>query len=129
VILPAILLVTALGASAQEPVPSPAPEEEAATPADAPAAVPPAVSSGSAAEHVDAGLAAFRRRRFAAARDHFQQAVAADPNSAAAHFYLGYSIYKIAEPKRPFHPQKQEAAEHFAQAYNLDPTFKPVWHR
>jgi len=41
--------------------------------------------------------------------------VAADPSSAAANFYLGYTIYKIAEPKRPFHPDKQKAAELFAE--------------
>jgi hypothetical protein len=38
-------------------------------------------------------------------------------------------VYKIAEPKRPFHPDKQKAADLFAKAYSLDPEFKPVWHR
>jgi Tfp pilus assembly protein PilF len=90
-----------------------------ATPADA----------GAAQTHIDAGLSAFRKKRFAAARKHFEEAVAADPSSAAANFYLGYTIYKIAEPKRPFHPEKQKAAELFAKAYQLDPTFKPVWSR
>ena len=86
-------------------------------------------SAGSADEHIAAGLAAFRKKRFAAARTHFQQAVDANPDSAAAHFYLGYTIYKIAEPKRPNSPGKQEAAAHFAKAYELDPSFMPAWHR
>ena len=98
-------------------------------PAQDPAALPPAASASamSAEEHIEMGKAAFRRKRFAAARDHFQQAVAASPDSAAAHYYLGYAIYKIAEPKRPNNPGKQEAAGHFAKAYELDPAFKPSW--
>jgi tetratricopeptide (TPR) repeat protein len=92
------------------------------------AAAPSSVSSMSADEHINAGLAAFRKRRFAAARGHFQQAVDASPDSAAAHFYLGYTIYKIAEPRRANSPGKQEAAQHFAKAYELDPGFKPTWH-
>ena len=79
--------------------------------------------------HVDAGLREFRRRRFARAQEHFEQAVQANPDDAAATFYLAYTVYKIAEPKRPFHPDKQRAAELFAKAYSLDPTFKPAWHR
>jgi len=128
--LPALLLAFTMAPAAQEPPPAPAAQEEpqnqpvqdtavSATPADA----------GAAQTHIDAGLSAFRKKRFGAARQHFEQAVAADPTSAAATFYLGYTIYKIAEPKRPFHPDKQKAAELFAKAYQLDPTFKPVWNR
>jgi Flp pilus assembly protein TadD len=106
------LLVTALSMpAAQEPA----------------AETPTTASAMSADEHIEMGKAAFRRKRFAAARDHFQQAVAASPDSAAAHYYLGYAIYKIAEPKRPNNPGKQEAAGHFAKAYELDPAFKPSW--
>jgi tetratricopeptide (TPR) repeat protein len=76
---------------------------------------------------IEAGLAAYRRLRFRDAERHFQAAVEADPQSAPAHFYLGYTVYKIAEPKRPFHPEKRRAAELFARAYELDPFFKPVW--
>ena len=108
-----MLLVTALWLPAQEPAPA-QPETTSA-------------SAMSAEEHIEAGKALFRRKRFAAARDHFQQAVSANPDSAAAHYYLGYAIYKIAEPKRPNSPGKQEAAGHFAKAYELDPAFKPSW--
>lgn len=118
--LPAMLLAFALvpaaRATAQEPQPPATTQEPAAT-----------VASGSAQGYIDAGLAAFRRRRFAVARKHFEDALAAEPDSAAANFYLGYTIYKIAEPKRPFHPDKQKAADLFAKAYQIDPQFKPVW--
>jgi tetratricopeptide (TPR) repeat protein len=86
-------------------------------------------ATSSAQSHIDAGLRDFKRRRFTSARQHFEQAVAASPEDAAATFYLAYTVYKIAEPKRPFHPEKQQAAELIAKAYSLDPTFKPVWHQ
>ena len=107
------LLVTALWMPAQEPAPAETPTASA--------------SATSAEEHIEMGKAAFKKKRFAAARDHFQQAVDASPDSAAAHYYLGYAIYKIAEPKRANSPGKQEAAQHFAKAYELDPGFKPAW--
>ena len=126
--LPLMLLAFALAPAAQlaaqEPQPSPPAEQTAAVPQETVSATP---AGGDAQAHIDAGLSAFRKRRFGAARQHFEQAVAADPGSAAANFYLGYTIYKIAEPKRPFHPDKQKAAELFAKAYQLDPGFKPVW--
>ena len=113
--LAALLLAAAVIPAAQEGTPRP--EAAAAEPAGSPQA------------HIDAGLREFRRRRFARAQGHFEQAVQANPDDAAATFYLAYTVYKIAEPKRPFHPDKQKAAELFAKAYSLDPTFKPVWHR
>ena len=113
------LLLSMLWMPAQEP---------AAAPAQEPAAEAAPASSMSADEHIQAGLTSFKRRRFAAAKTHFEQAVEADPNSAAAHYYLGYTIYKIAEPKRANSPGKQEAAGHFAKAYELDPAFVPAWH-
>lgn|SRR5436190_11605100 len=109
-ILPALLLSTLLGPSAQEPP-----------------AAPAAHSSASADSHIDAGLAAFKKKRFRQAEIEFRQAVDADPSNAAATWYLGYTYYKIAEPKRPFDPGKQKAAELFAKAYELDPQFKPAW--
>lgn len=86
-------------------------------------------AAGSPQSHIDAGLREFKRRRFARAQAHFEQALQANPDDAAATFYLAYTVYKTAEPKRPFHPDKQKAADLFAKAYSLDPTFKPVWHR
>ena len=109
------LLLALLLTPSQEPAPA---QEPAAS----------AASSMSADEHIQAGLADFRRRRFSSAKTHFEQAVEADPNSAAAHYYLGYTVYKIAEPKRANSPGKQEAAGHFAKAYELDPAFVPAWH-
>ena len=101
----------------------PAPQE------GAPPTEPAAEAAGSPQSHIDAGLREFKRRRFTRAQEHFEQALAASPDDAAATFYLAYTVYKIAEPKRPFHPDKQKAADLFAKAYSLDPDFKPVWHR
>ena len=126
-LLPALLL--ALTMAPQEPPPAPAAQEPETQPVQESAVSATPADAGAAQTHIDAGLSAFRKRRFAAARKHFEEAVAADPTSAAANFYLGYTIYKIAEPKRPFHPEKQRAAELFAKAYQLDPTFKPAWSR
>ena len=109
--LPALLFAAALAPGMQDP---------AGAPPD-----PPAVSSSQA--EIDEGLALFKRKRFASAKKHFQAAVDANPSDAAATFYLAYTVYKIAEPKRPFHPEKQQAAELFDKAYELDPNFKPVW--
>lgn len=113
------LLLSALLVPAATPSTDAQPQEPA----------PAAATASSADEEIQAGLPLFKRKRFAAARSHFEKAVAADPSSAAANFYLAYTIYKITEPKRPFHPDKQRSAELFAKAYELDPTFKPVWRK
>ena len=63
---------------------------QAVTSSDVPAANPSAAQSS-----IDAGLALFKRHRFTQAEAEFQKAVEADPGSAAAHFYLGYTVYKI----------------------------------
>ena len=111
--LPALVFAAALAPGMQDPA-APPPE-------------PPAASAAASQSEIDEGLALFKRKRFAAAKRHFQAAVDANPNDAAATFYLAYTVYKIAEPKRPFHPEKQQAAELFDKAYELDPNFKPVW--
>src|SRR5512145_335746 len=126
----AILLAAALSPQAPPP---PAPLEAvpagntAAAPVAAPAPSTPAPALTSPSGGLEAGLAAYRKRRFAAAATEFRKAVEADPSSAAAHYYLGYCIYKQAEPKRRDSPGKQLAAQEFAKAYALDPTFRPTW--
>lgn len=132
--LPVLLLLAAFLPAAQESpttASSPATDtasEAAQDPQDMPAAeAAPAMRPADAGEAIADGLKAFRRRRFKAAETHFRRAVAADPQSAAAHFYLGYTIYKIAEPRRANSPGKQEAAQHFARAYEIDPGFQPAW--
>jgi tetratricopeptide (TPR) repeat protein len=82
-------------------------------------------AAGAAAAQIDRGLAAFRARRLAAARAAFESAVAADPQSAAAAFYLGYALYKLGEPSRRMNANKERARELFAKAFSLDPAFKP----
>lgn len=119
-LLPAILLA-ALAAAPQEPT------EEPAKPAQADEVKSATIPTASVDAAISAGLKAFRRRNFRQAEIQFRTAVDADPQNAAATFYLAYTYYKIAEPKRPFHPDKQKAAQLFAKAYELDPKFRPVW--
>ena len=139
--IPAMLLMAILSPTPQDaPAPAPKRAHKAARTAKAAKAAKPAAatpeagtastaapSGGSASDEIQAGLNAFAKRRFAQAREAFERAVAADPQSAAAHYYLGYTIYKIAEPKKHDSPGKKEAAAEFAKAYELDPNFKPVW--
>jgi tetratricopeptide (TPR) repeat protein len=136
----ATLLLSAVLAPQAPPAPSekpanPAPEMPPTPPAEKPAApatgveaadVPPAAPN-EAASDIEAGLKAFRRRHFARARDEFDKAVKADPQSAAANFYLGYVHYKLGEPSRRMNPDKEMAKELFAKAFQLDPSFQPVW--
>lgn len=84
-------------------------------------------AQNAAEDHRAAGMAAYWKLHFQEAQGHFQAAVDADPNSAAALYYLGYTVYKIAEPKRPNDPGKRRAAELFARAYQIDPGFAPGW--
>ena len=74
-----------------------------------------------------AGMVAYWKLHFREAEGHFQAAVKADPLDAASLYYLGYTVYKIAEPKRPNDPGKRRAAELFARAYQIDPGFTPDW--
>jgi tetratricopeptide (TPR) repeat protein len=88
-------------------------------------AVPEATAS--ARPHIAAGIALYMKRRFRAAADEFRAAADADPASAAAQYYLGYTLYKIGEPTRRLTPEKQESRDHFAKAFELDPSFRPTW--
>jgi Flp pilus assembly protein TadD len=123
-----LLFAAAFGLTTQESAPPPPPPPPApalqTTPSAAPAAAP-----GAAQAAIDAGIAAFKRRRFAQAEAEFSKAVAAEPNSAAAHFYLGYTHYKMGEPPRRMNAHKERAREEFAKAFELDPGFRPVWVR
>jgi tetratricopeptide (TPR) repeat protein len=102
-------------------------------PPTAPPAVEPAgvtstqaTDEGAAEVAIEAGLAAYKHRRFSQAEMHFQRAVEADPHSAAAEYYLGYTIYKRVERRRN-DPAKARALEHFDKAFTLDPAFRPTW--
>jgi Tfp pilus assembly protein PilF len=117
VLLSAALAPQAAADPAQDPSPPPV------------AALPEETAETAAAAHLDAGIAAFKRRRFAAARAEFEKAVAADPRSAAAAYYLGYTFYKLGEPSRRMNANKERARELFATAFGLDPAFRPTWGR
>ena len=124
-LLATVLLSAALAPQAPPPAaPTPDPAAPGVTATELPA--PP---SGAAAPHLDAGIAAFKKRRFASARAEFEKAEAADPQSAAAAYYLGYTYYKMGEPSRRMNANKEKAKELFAKAFGLDPTFRPSWGR
>jgi len=124
-LLATVLLSAALAPQAPPPAaPTPDPAAPGVTATELPA--PP---SGAAAPHLDAGIAAFKKRRFASARAEFEKAEAADPQSAAAAYYLGYTYYKMGEPSRRMNANKEKAKELFAKAFGLDPTFRPTWGR
>src|SRR4029453_593521 len=100
------------------------------TPQDAPPArsgpaAPAAEATADAPSAIAAGQAAFKKRHFRAAQADFEKALAADPQSAAAAFYLGYTHYKIGEPSRRMNEHKEQAKELFAKAFALDPAFTP----
>lgn len=117
--LDAWIITAVLLATPQEAEPAPAVE------AAEPAAQPEAASSpGEAQAAINSGLRAYWRKNFSAAEAEFRRAHELDPQSAAAAFYLGYSIYKQFE-WRPFHPDKQRAKEMFGRAFELDPAFTP----
>jgi len=131
-LLATVLLSAALAPqAAQEPPPAATtPAHPAEAPVKAATAPPPTASAaGPAAGYIDAGIAAFKKRRFAAARSDFEKAEAADPQSAAAAFYLGYTYYKIGEPAKRMNANKEKAKELFARAFALDPAFNPRWGR
>jgi hypothetical protein len=130
-ILPVLLLSTVvLTQEVGEPQAPPPTEPEVG--AEAGSGVTPGVAAeplpDTAALEIDLGLKAYRRRAFGRAEEHFQRAVDADPESAAANYYLGYAIYKRVE-FRPFHADKRRAARHFTAAFTLDPHFRPDWGR
>ncbi len=119
----ALLLTSALVAQTPEPAQAP-PAVPAASPAETAA---PAAPAADAEALIETGLKAFARARYASAAKSFEAALAAAPESAAANYYLGYCVYKLAEGKRRNHPDKARAAELFAKALQLDPRFRPVW--
>ena len=124
-LLATVLLSAALAPQAPAPA---APRSDPATPGVT-ASDLAASPSGAATPDLDSGIAAFKKRRFAAARAEFEKAEATDPQSAAAAYYLGYTYYKMGEPSRRMNANKEKAKELFAKAYSLDPTFRPTWGR
>jgi len=125
-LLASVLLSAALLPQAPPPA-APAPQEAPSTSRAVKSTDLPPTPPAAGTPYIDAGLAAFHKRRFAAARADFEKAVAADPQSAAAAFYLGYTYYKLGEPSRRMNADKEKAKELFAKAFTLDPTFQPVW--
>jgi Flp pilus assembly protein TadD len=123
-----LALVLAAAALVTQPDPAataqPSTQEPSAQARPAAAAEP-----GAASAALESGLNAVKRRRFAQAEADFRRATEADPGNAAAHYYLGYLLYKRGEPARRMNDKKVEARAEFERAYELDPGFRPVWDR
>lgn len=99
----------------------------APTTTDRPAVVVSSEETPAKAAFLADGLRLYRRRHFREAQRAFEHAVEADPSDAAAHFYLGYTLYKIGEPTRRLTPEKVRSREEFARCFELDQTFRPTW--
>jgi Tfp pilus assembly protein PilF len=100
---------------------------QVAAPIDRETAVPAHEERQAVEPFIARGLVLYRQLHFRAAQKAFEEAVAADPSNAAAHFYLGYTLYKIAEPTRRLTPEKVQAREEFARCFDLDRSFRPTW--
>jgi tetratricopeptide (TPR) repeat protein len=123
--IPSLVLVFVLAPPPpKKPPAKPAEPAKSAEPAKTSDAAPS--TAGPAQGFIDAGLAAFRKQRFAQAEAEFSKAEEADPQSPAAAFYLGYAMYKRHEKTRNA-PEKTKALELFSKAFSLDPAFRPVW--
>lgn len=122
-LLASVLLSAALAPQAPA-APAPLPASPGVTATELPVG-----ASGAASPFLDAGIAAFKKRHFSAARSEFEKAEAKDPQSAAAAYYLGYTYYKLGEPSRRMNANKEKAKELFAKAFSLDPAFRPTWGR
>jgi hypothetical protein len=61
--------------------------------------------------------------------DSLRAAVREDPWSAAAHYYLGYTYYLMSKQEPRSGDNARKASEHIAQAYRIDPEFKPARER
>ena len=128
--LPVMLLAFALAPAAQlaaqEPQPEPPAQEEPAAPQETVSATPAA--GGDVQSHIDAGLSAFRKRRFAAARAALRAGRGGRPRQRRrAPSTSATRSTRSPSPSGPSTRTRQRAAELFAKAYELDPTFKPAW--
>jgi len=83
----------------------------------APASTSAAPAAPAVADDFSKGLTAYGKRDYAAAAERFTAAVNAAPQSAEAHFYLGYALYELK--------RFDEARQAFATAYQLKSDYKP----
>jgi len=95
------------------------PETPAAAATAAPAApeAPAATPAGSAETALTQALSSYEKQDFASAADALKQAIAANPSSVEAHYYLGYALYKLK--------RFDESRVAFQQAYQLRSDYLP----
>jgi tetratricopeptide (TPR) repeat protein len=73
------------------------------------------------------GLAALRTGRYETAATELSRAVEQNPDDAAAHYYLGYAYYLMAEEQPDKRELARKAAAEIQEAYRLRPDFTPNW--
>ncbi len=103
------LLVTSVSAAQQE-------QSQQTAPVSGQQPQQSAVQSYSTPEFMQ-GMAYYRRHRFADAIAQFQKTVEANPNNAAAYYFMGYAQYVTGK-----HAQ---AIQSFNKAFTADPRFDP----
>lgn len=64
------------------------------------------------------GLPEYFSSEFGDAAQRLEDTLAQHPDSAAAHYYLGYAFYMMGDLKR--------SREGFTRAYEIDPSFTPI---
>jgi tetratricopeptide (TPR) repeat protein len=79
----------------------------------------PAGTNAAASRHNDEGIQAYQQQQWERAKQHFDEAIAASPEFAEAHYNLGMTLYRLkAMP---------EGDAHFIKAANLAPGNKVIW--
>lgn len=92
-------------AQAQTQQQQPAPEAQPATPAGG---------------DFENAMRLYRQRRFSSAVQEFEKVVQADPNNAAAFYFMGYAHYVMGH--------HQDALAAFSKAFQTNPNFDPRPH-
>jgi tetratricopeptide (TPR) repeat protein len=73
------------------------------------------------------GFTDLKAGRYGTAEQKLLRAIEADPRSAAAHYYLGYTYYLLSRREPATSEYARKAAESIAKAFRIDPTFRPSW--
>ena len=103
------LLVLALPLYAQEPQ---EPPQQPQQPPEQMQPMPPVISAD-----FQAAMRLYRQRRYAEAVEAFTKIAEAEPNSAAAFYFMGYAHYEM--------DHHSEAITAFRKAFQADPKFDP----
>ena len=93
-----------------------------AVPALAPAAEEELFDTKAAAANIEKGMKHLKAKKYDAAIEALEEAVAAAPN-AEAHYWLGYAYYM--KGRKGDEDARQRSIENFEQAYQINPNYTP----